>query len=63
VPEQQRMTILAMVQDFVKEQIRNKTKQPKPLYSVERHQEIRKLTATIHGTLAEVIAAEREERG
>ena len=63
VPEQHRMTILAMVQDFVKDQIRNKTKQTKPEYSVERHQEIRKLTATIHGTLAEAIAAEREERG
>jgi hypothetical protein len=63
VPEQHRMTILAMVQDFVQEQIRNKTTQAKPTYSIERHQEIRKLTATIHGTLAEVIAAEREERG
>jgi hypothetical protein len=63
VPEQHRLTVLAMVQDFVKEQIRNRTKQTKPTYSVESHQEIRKLTATIHGTLAEAIAAEREERG
>lgn len=63
VPEQHRMTILAMVQDFVKEQIRNKTKPTKPAYSVERHQEIRKLTTTIRGTLAEAITAEREERG
>ena len=34
VPEEHRMTILAMVQDFVKERIRNKTKQTKPTYSV-----------------------------
>ena len=63
VPEQHRMTLLAMVQNFVKEQIHNQTKLTKPAYSVKRHQEIRKLTATIRGTLAEAIATEREERG
>ena len=44
VPEQHRMTLLAMGQNFVKEQIHNQTKPTKPAYSVERHQEIRKLT-------------------
>ena len=63
VPEQHRVTILALVQDFVKEQIHLKTKPTKLAYSVERHQEIRKLTTTIRGTLAEAITAEREERG
>jgi hypothetical protein len=63
VPEQHRVTILALVQDFVKEQIHLKTKPTEPAYSVERHQEIRKLTTTIRGTLAEAITAEREERG
>ena len=63
VPEQHRVTILALVQDFVKEQIHLKTKPTKPAYSVERHQAIRKLTTTIRGTLAEAITAEREERG
>jgi hypothetical protein len=63
VPEQHRVTILAPVQDFVKEQIHLNTKPMKPAYSVERHQEIRKLTTTIRGTLAEAITAEREERG
>ena len=63
VPEQHRVTILALVQDFVKEQIHLKTKPTKPAYSVERHQEIRKLTTTIRGTLAEAITEEREERG
>jgi len=51
------------VQDFVKEQIHLNTKPMKPAYSVERHQEIRQLTTTIRGTLAEAITAEREERG
>jgi hypothetical protein len=63
VPEQHRMAILTMVQDFVKEQIHNQTKPTKPAYSVEHHQEIRKLTTTIRSTLAEAITAEREERG
>jgi hypothetical protein len=63
VPEQHRMAILAMLQDFVKKQIHNKTKPTQSGYSVERHQEIRKLTATIRGTLAGAITAEREERG
>jgi hypothetical protein len=63
VPEEHRMAILAMVQDFVKGQMYNKTPPTKPTYSVERHREIRKLTATIRGTLAEAICAERDERG
>jgi hypothetical protein len=63
VPEQHHMTILALVQDFVKEQIHLKTKPTKPADSVERHREIRQLTPTIRGTLAEAITAEREERG
>ena len=62
VPEHHRMTILAMVQDFIKEQIHNKAGQTKRLYNVERHREIRRLTATMRGTLAKTIAAEREER-
>jgi hypothetical protein len=63
VPEQHRMAILTMLQDVVKEQFHGKTKPTKPVYSVEHHQEIRKLTTTIRGTLAEVITAEREDRG
>jgi hypothetical protein len=63
VPEQHRMAILTMLQDVVKEQFHGKTELTKPAYSVERHQEIRKMTTTIRGTLAEAITAEREERG
>ena len=32
-------------------------------YNTERHQEVRRLTATIRGNLAAAIAAERDERG
>jgi hypothetical protein len=63
VPEQHRMPILAMVQGLVKEQIHQKTPPTRPTYSVERHREIRRLTATIRGSLAEAISAERNERG
>lgn len=63
VPEQHRMPILAMVQGLVKEQIHHKTSPTRPTYSVERHREIRRLTATIRGSLAEAISAERDERG
>jgi hypothetical protein len=63
VPEQHRIPILAMVQSLVKEQIYHKTPPTRPTYSVERHREIRRLTATIRGSLAEAISAERDERG
>jgi hypothetical protein len=63
VPEQHRGTILALVQDFVKEQIHLKTKPTKRAYGVERHRERREVTTTIHGNLAEVIASEREKSG
>jgi hypothetical protein len=63
VPERQRMTILAMVQDFVRRQVHANMIPKKSTYNVERHREIRKLTASIHGTLAEAIAAEREKCG
>jgi hypothetical protein len=33
------------------------------LDTIERHQEIRRLTASIQGSLAEEVVAERDERG
>jgi hypothetical protein len=62
VPEQHRISLLAMVQGLVKEQIQHKTPPTRPTYSVERHREIRRLTATIRGSLVEAISAERNER-
>jgi hypothetical protein len=50
------------VQGLVKEQIQHKTPPTRPRYSVERHREIRRLTATIRGSLVEAISAERNER-
>jgi hypothetical protein len=60
VPKLHRMTVLAMVQDFVRRKVRDNMIPKAPAYNVERHREIRKLTASIHGTLAEAVAAERE---
>jgi hypothetical protein len=60
VPEGQRMTVLAMVQDFVRGKVRDNMIPKTLAYNVERHREIRKLTASIHGALAEAVAAERE---
>jgi hypothetical protein len=62
-PEQHRVPILAMVQSLVKEQIHHKTPPTRSTYSVERYPEIRRLTATLRGSLAEAISAERDERG
>jgi hypothetical protein len=62
VPEQHHISLLAMVQGLVKEQIQHKTPPTRPTYSVERHREIRRLTATIRGSLVEAISAERNER-
>jgi hypothetical protein len=63
IPEKRRSAILNIVQTLARE-----LKEPEPAtrkrhYNVERHQEIRRLTATIRGSLAAAISAERDERG
>jgi len=63
VPEKQRATILKIVQTLVRELKEPEPTDEKKQYSVERHREIRRLTATIRGSLAEAISAERDERG
>jgi hypothetical protein len=64
VPEQQRLSILEVVQTLVREHLKlepagHRTQS----YSVEHHREIRRLTASLQGSLAEAVAAERDERG
>jgi hypothetical protein len=64
VPEQQRMSILKIVQTLVREHLESEpAPQRTPSYNVEHHQEIRRLTASIRGSLAEAVVAERDERG
>ena len=63
VPEKQRVTILKIVQTLVRELKELEPADGKKQYSVGRHREIRRLTATIRGSLAAVISAERDERG
>lgn len=63
VPEKQQGTIVKIVQTLVQD-----FKEPQPTdgknqYSVERHREIRRLTATIQNSMAAAISAERDERG
>jgi hypothetical protein len=63
VPEQQRMAILHTVQLLVGRHLEPNWKDGQRPYSIERHQQVRRLTATIRGSLATAVAAERDERG
>jgi hypothetical protein len=63
VPEQQRMAILHTVQLLVGRHLEPHWEDGQKPYSIERHREVRRLTATIHGSLAAAVAAERDERG
>ena len=63
VPEEKRMAILHAVQLFVGRYLELDREDGQRPYSIERHQEVRRLTATIRGSLAAAIAAERDERG
>jgi hypothetical protein len=63
VPEEKRMAILQTMQLLVGRQMEIDWEDRQRPYSPERHQEVRRLTATIRGSLAAAIAAERDERG
>jgi len=63
VPEEQRMAILHTVQLLVGRHLEPDWEDGQMPYSIERHWEVRRLTATIRGSLAAAIAAERDEHG
>jgi len=63
VPEEKRMAILHTVQLLVGRHLEPDWEDGQRPYSIERHREVRRLTATIRGSLAATIAAERDERG
>jgi hypothetical protein len=63
VPEEKRMALLHAVQLLVGRYLEIDGEQRQRLYNVELHRKVRRLTATIRGSLAEAIAAERDERG
>jgi hypothetical protein len=63
VPEAKRMAILHTVQLLVGRHLELEWEDGQRPYNTERHQEVRQLTATIRGSLAAAIAAERDERG
>jgi len=57
------MAILHTVQLLVGRHLEPDWEDGQMPYSIERHREVRRLTATIRGSLAAAIAAERDERG
>jgi hypothetical protein len=63
VPEEKRMPILHTVQLLVGRHPELDGEDGHRPYSLERHREVRRLTATIRGSLAAAIAVERDERG
>ena len=63
IPEKRRSAVLNIVQTLARELKEPEPATGKKYYNVERLQEIRRLTATIHGSLAAAISAERDERG
>jgi hypothetical protein len=63
VPEEKRMAILHTVQFLVGRHLELDWEDGQRPYSTERHQEVRRLTANIRGSLAAAIAVERDERG
>jgi hypothetical protein len=63
VPEEKRLAILHTVQLLVGRHLDLDREGEQRPYSTERHREVRRLTATIRGSLAVAIAAERDERG
>jgi hypothetical protein len=63
VPEEKRMAVLHTVQLLVGRHLEPDWEDGQMPYRLERHREVRRLTATIRGSLAAAIAAERDERG
>jgi hypothetical protein len=62
-PAEKRMAILQTVQLLVGRHPELDGEDRQRSYSLEQHREVRRLTATIRGSLAAAIAAERDERG
>lgn len=63
VPKGRREAVLRILETVVHALQEPQPEMPKRQYSVERHREVRRLTATIRGSLAESIVGERDERG
>jgi hypothetical protein len=63
VPEEKRMALLHTVQLLVGRYLELDGEDGQKPYDLERHRKVRRLTATIRGSLAAAIAAERDERG
>ena len=63
VPARQREAFLQLVRTFVRELKPSAPTDGELRYSVERHRAVRALSATVKGSLAATVSAERDERG
>jgi len=63
VPVQHRESVLTEVQTLVNERKKSGEMAEKRRFNVDRHRTLRQLTATIRGSLADAVSAERDERG
>jgi len=63
VPEKHRSAVLRIVEILARQLQEPHAGVAKGAYDVERHREVRRLTASIRGSLASAVRAEREERG
>lgn len=63
VPEKHRSAVLHIVEILTRQLQEPQAGIAKGAYDVERHREVRRLTASIRGSFASAVIAEREERG
>ena len=63
VPEKHRSAVLHIVEILARQLQEPQAEEGKGAYDVERHREVRRITASIRGSLASAVSAEREERG
>lgn len=63
LPVKQRETILRVVRTLARELKAAERAAGRGRYNVERHRAVRALTATVAGSLAESVSAERDDRG
>jgi hypothetical protein len=63
VPEKHRRAVLHIVEILARQLREPQAGVVKGAYDIERHREVRRLSASIRGSLASAVIAEREERG
>ena len=62
-PEKYRRAVLPIDELLARQLQEPQAEEAKVAYDVERHRAVRRVTASIRGSLASTVSAEREERG